>query len=136
MNTSVEVFCEVCFRETFHRPQAHDAAICLTCGTVRSLNGTRSFINEASKAKSGKRGNGEGGSSEGGSGRGEQPSEPTTAYATTAYAEMLHGEDLAALDSDREFARFVCEKAALTFRQDEPQEIVLGDDSGCAHLGR
>jgi hypothetical protein len=42
---------------------------------------------------------------------------------------MLQGEELEALDGDREFARFVVEKANLRFRQDEPQTLVLGETS-------
>ena len=40
---------------------------------------------------------------------------------------MLHGRNLTALDGDRDLARFVFDKAGLTFIQDEPQAIKLGE---------
>lgn len=115
----VEQLCLPCFKETLH--EASDSAlVCKTCGTVSE------FIN--SNGNAGKSGIGVSGVGE--SGEGETPSSlPPTASTPNAYAEMLHGKGLVALDGDPGLARFVFDKAGLTFLQDEPQAIKLGDST-------
>src|SRR5262249_39101633 len=80
-------------------------------------------------------GSGEGGSSEGGSGEGGSASETTTAYAVPAYADSLSGEALKALDADPEFARFICQRFGISFKQDLPQTIVRGGVKVTIRLG-
>jgi hypothetical protein len=89
----------------------------MTCGAVPPVS---------SNGKSSRSGIGV--SSKGASGEGETPSLlPPTASTPNAYAEMLHGGNLTALDGDRDLARLVFDKAGLTFIQDEPQAIKLGE---------
>jgi hypothetical protein len=121
MSGVVEILCPSCYRETCHNRRGGDL-VCTTCGTVRPLNSRSSPPEEDRRGV-----NGEGVSSRGASGGGEPSSVTTSAYAAPAYAEMLSGEALAALDGDREFARFVCAKAGIEFKQDLPQTLVLGD---------
>ena len=113
----VEQLCVPCFMERLHEERA-GMLVCRTCGTVTEVINSNGNAGKIGVGVSGRGGSGEGV---------KQPSLPTSAYATSAYAEMLHGDDLAALDGDHKFARFLCEKAGLEFLEDEPQEIVIGE---------
>ena len=95
MSPLVEQSCTPCLGERLHDERV-GSLVCRTCGTVTE------FGNDDGNAEK----NGVGVSGKGV----RQPSLLTSAYAATAYAEKVRGDDLAALDADPEFARFVVER--------------------------
>jgi hypothetical protein len=103
--------------------------ICSECRTVTSAS------DADHQTSNGIGGSGRGASGEGGSGEGvTYPSVPSFASPANAYARWLCGDDLAALDSDPDLARFVCHKAGIPFKQDGPQRIRVGESEVTVRL--
>jgi hypothetical protein len=120
MTTRIERYCETCLTEPMHERRG-GTFICTQCGTV-----TASLVEPTNGIGVSDRG----ASSEGVSDRGDtHPSVTTLAYTATAYAEKLCADELAALDGDPDFARFLSTKAGIRFTQDDPQPVALGEQT-------
>jgi hypothetical protein len=133
--TVKELFCPRCVRVTFHDRRGNGFA-CLerNCGWITRATDLGSSLTHTSGEVASSRGeSSRGESSRGESSRGESgrgvsySSKPANAYTTSAYTERLRGDDLAAVDRDPEFARFVLARAGLQLGEEEVQNLVIGD---------